>query len=113
MIFPQGTAVSEVVYSRVFEAENQALLENFATFPFVHSHMWGANLRPVALLMGLPYTPAFSIVAYTWYGNYDVTRPALFIADAWPYFCYFGLIGFCLIACAVCRSIDATFLCHV
>ena len=112
MIFPQGTAVSEVVYSRVFEAENQALLENFATFPFVHSHMWGANLRPVAMLMGLPYTPAFSIVAYTWYGNYDVTSPALFIADAWADFSYFGVIVFGLIAGAVCRSIDAAFLGH-
>src|SRR5258708_4501689 len=112
MIFPQGTAVSEVVYSRVFEAENQALLENFATFPFVHPHMWGANLRPVAMLMGLPYTPAFSIVAYTWYGNYDVTSPALFIADAWADFSYFGVIVFGLIAGAVCRSIDAAFLVH-
>ena len=78
---PQGTAVLQVIYVRAFESESQALLENFATFPFVHPHMWGANLRPVALLMGIPYMPAFSIVAYTWYGNYDVTNPALFIAD--------------------------------
>jgi hypothetical protein len=72
--------------------------------------MWGANLRPVATLMGIPYTPAFSIVAYTWYGSYDVTSPALFIADAWTDFSYAGVILYSLIAGAVCRSIDAIFL---
>jgi hypothetical protein len=112
MIFPQGTAVLDVVYNRVFETENQALLENFATFPFVHPYMWGTNLRPVAILLGLPYTPAFGIVAFTWYGTYDVTSPALFIADAWADFSYAGVIAFSLIAGAVCRSIDAIFVVH-
>jgi hypothetical protein len=112
MIFPQGTAVLQVIYVRAFESESQALLENFATFPFVHPHMWGANLRPVALLMGIPYMPAFSIVAYTWYGNYDVTNPALFIADAWADFSYPGVILYSVIAGVVCRSIDAIFLVH-
>jgi hypothetical protein len=112
MIFPHGTAVLQVIYTRVFESESQALLENFATFPFVHPHTWGTNIRPVAMLMGLPYTPSFSIVAHTWYGTYDVTSPALFIADAWADFSYAGVIVFSLIAGAVCRSIDAIFLAH-
>jgi hypothetical protein len=110
MVFPEGTAGLEVIYNRIFEGENQALLENFATFPFVHPYMWGTNLRPVAILMGLPYMPAFSIVAFTWYGNHDVTNPALFIADAWADFSYAGVIVFSVIAGAVCRLIDATFL---
>jgi hypothetical protein len=112
MVFPEGGAVLQAVYTRVFESENQALFENFATFPFVHPHMWGTNLRPVAMLMGIPYMPAFSIVAYTWYGTYDVTNPALFIADAWADFSYAGVIVFSVIAGAVCRSIDAIFLVH-
>jgi hypothetical protein len=108
----QGMAGLEFIYYRVFEVENQALLENFAAFPFVHPHMWGANLRPVAMLMGIPYVPAFSIVGYTWYGTHDITNPALFIADAWADFSYAGVIAFSLIAGAVCRSIDAIFLVH-
>lgn len=112
MIFPEGTAVLQVVYLRVFESENQSLLENFATFPFVHPHMWGANIRPIAFLMGLDYRPAYSIVAHTWYGTYDLTSPSLFIADAWADFSYAGVIVFSLIAGAVCRSIDAIFLVH-
>jgi hypothetical protein len=107
-----GLAGLEFIYYRVFEVENQALLENFATFPFLHPHMWGANLRPVAMVMGIPYVPAFSIVAFTWYGTHDVTNPALFIADAWADFSYAGVIVFSLIAGAVCRSIDAIFLVH-
>ncbi|SHL52870.1 hypothetical protein SAMN05444159_6114 [Bradyrhizobium lablabi] len=112
MTISQGIAGLEFVYFRVFEVENQALLENFATFPYAHPYMWGANLRPVAVLMGLPYLPAFSIVAFTWYGTYDTTNPALFIADAWADFSYAGVAVFSLIAGAVCRSVDAAFLVH-
>jgi len=112
MVFPEGTAVIHVVYSRVFEAENQSLLENFATFPFMHPHMWGANIRPIAILTGQPSIPAYSIVAHTWYGTYDVSSPSLFIADAWADFSYAGVIVFSLIAGAVCRLIDAIFLVH-
>jgi hypothetical protein len=112
MVFPEGGAVLQAVYTRVFESENQTLFENFATFPFVHPHMWGTNLRPIAMLMGIPHMPAFSIVAYTWYNTYDVTNPALFIADAWADFSYAGVIVFSVIAGVVCRSIDAIFLIH-
>jgi hypothetical protein len=113
MTIPQGIAGLEFIYFRVFETENQALLENFATFPFMHPYMWGANLRPVAMLTGLPYIPAFSIVANTWYGTQEITNPALFIADAWADFSYPGvIILFSLIAGAFCCSIDAIFLVH-
>jgi hypothetical protein len=111
MVVPDGTTV-QTVYSRVFEAENQSLLENFATFPFMHPHMWGANIRPIAILTGRPSIPAYSIVAHTWYGTYDVSSPSLFIADAWADFSYAGVIVFSLIAGAVCRLIDAIFLVH-
>src|SRR5438552_14968578 len=72
--------------------------------------MWGANVRPMATLMGVPYMPAYSLVAYIWYGNYDTTNPSLFIADAWADFSYAGVILFSVVAGAACRSIDAIFL---
>jgi hypothetical protein len=112
MTIPNGVEGLEFVYFRVFEVENQALLENFATFPFVHPNMWGVNLRPIALFMGLPYMPAFSIVASTWHGTYDVTSPALFIADAWADFSYTGVIVFSVVAGTVCRLVDVIFLAH-
>jgi hypothetical protein len=109
---PRGIAGLEFVYYRVFEVENQALLENFATFPFAHPYMWGANIQPLATLIGQPFIPAYRITAQTWYGNPDISNPALFIADAWADFSYAGVIVFSLIAGAVCHSIDAVFLVH-
>jgi hypothetical protein len=110
MTIPQGIAGLEFIYFRVFEVENEALLENFATFPFMHPHMWGTNIRPIAMLMGLDFNPSYNIVANTWSGTGDTTSPALFIADAWADFSYAGVIVYSLIAGAVCRSVDAIFL---
>jgi hypothetical protein len=105
-----GREALEFVYFRVFDVPNQALIEYFAVFPALHPHMWGANMRPLAILMGQPYVPAYSIVAHTWLGGYDTTENALFIADAWADFSYIGVIVFSMIAGAICRCIDAAFL---
>jgi hypothetical protein len=100
------------VYKRLFEVQSQTLLEYFAAFPHMHPHLWGANIRPLAALMGVPYVPSFSTVAYTWFGTYDITNPALFIADAWADFSYAGVILFSILAGAICRTIDVVFLPH-
>jgi oligosaccharide repeat unit polymerase len=110
IIFPAGTSTIETVYSRIFEVENETLVENFAVFPLLHPFMWGANIRPIAMLMGVPYVPSFSLVAYTWYGNPDITSPTLFIADAWTDFSYAGVFLYSILAGAICRSIDIVFL---
>jgi hypothetical protein len=110
IIFPPGTSAIETAYSRVFEVENETLVENFAVFPHLHPFAWGANIRPVAMLMGVPYVPSFSRVASIWYGNPDITSPTLFIADAWADFSYAGVVVYSIIAGAICRSIDMLFL---
>ncbi len=110
VILPDGGSVIETVYSRVFEVENETLVENFAVFPALHPFMWGANIRPIATLMGVPYVPSYSLVGYTWYGSHDITSPTLFIADAWADFSYLGVFMFSVIAGALCRGIDLAFL---
>jgi ABC-type multidrug transport system fused ATPase/permease subunit len=110
IIFPPKVSPVEAVYSRVFEVENETLVENFAVFPQLHPFMWGANIRPLAYLMGKPYEPSFSLVAYVWYGDHDVTSPTLFIADAWADFAYAGVLLYGFLAGAICRSIDLAFL---
>jgi hypothetical protein len=109
IIFPAGTSV-EAVYSRIFEVENETLVENFAVFPHLHPFTWGANIRPITLLMGVPFVPSYNLVASTWYGSPDITSPTLFIADAWTDFSYAGVVVHSIIAGAVCRSIDIVFL---
>jgi hypothetical protein len=110
IIFAPGESVAAMVYSRIFEVENQTLLENFAAFPGLHPFMWGNNLRPIALWNGVPYVPAFNIVGYLWYGSHDITSPSLFIADAWADFSYAGVIAYSIIAGAICRILDIIFL---
>jgi hypothetical protein len=110
IIFPAGTSIVEAVYSRIFEVENETLVENFAVFPHLHPFTWGANIRPIALLMGVPFVPSYNLVASTWYGSPDITSPTLFIADAWTDFSYAGVVVYSIIAGAVCRSIDIVFL---
>jgi hypothetical protein len=36
IIFLAGTSTIEAVYSRIFEVENETLVENFAVFPHLH-----------------------------------------------------------------------------
>lgn len=99
-----------LAYSRIFDTETETLVENFAVFPRLHPFMWGANLRPIAALLGVPYTPSFSIVGYTWYQDHNITSPTLFIADAWADFSYAGVLVFSAAAGAICRAIDIVFL---
>ena len=110
VIFSPGQSAVQFAYSRIFEVENETLLENFAAFPHLRPFMMGANLRPIAMLMGAPYEPAFNIVGYLWYGSHDITSPSLFIADAWADFSYAGVIVYSVIAGAICRSVDVAFL---
>jgi hypothetical protein len=110
MFFPEGHSPLAAAYARIFETESQSLMENFAVFPSLHPFMWGSNIRPVALLLGKPFEPAFSIVANIWYGTYDVTTPSVFIADAWADFGYAGVLAFSIAAAAICRAIDLAFL---
>jgi hypothetical protein len=108
-----GASALIFIYTRVFEVPSQALFENFAVFPALHPHTWGANIRPIAALMGVNYTPSFTIVAQIWqHITNETSVPALFIADAWTDFSYAGVIVFSLFAGAFCRLIDAMFLVH-
>jgi hypothetical protein len=98
------------LYYRIFEVPSESLLETFAAFPFRYPHTWGANIRPLAMMMGRDYTPAFTIISELWHNSKDATSNALFIADAWVDFSYAGVVIFSMLAGATCRSIDAIFL---
>ncbi|WP_036052477.1 hypothetical protein [Bradyrhizobium sp. URHD0069] len=98
------------LYYRVFEVPSESVLETFSAFPFRYPHTWGANIRPLAMIMGLDYTPAYTIISQLWHNTKDVTSNALFIADAWVDFSYAGVIVYSMLAGAICRSIDAIYL---
>jgi hypothetical protein len=98
------------LYYRVFEVPSEAVLETFGAFPFRYPHTWGANIRPLAAIMGRDYVPSFTIISQLWHGASGATSNALFIADAWVDFSYAGVLMFSLIAGMICRAIDAIYL---
>src|SRR5262249_29876136 len=62
LIISGDQSIFEIAYRRVFEVENETLLQNFAVFPHLHPFMSGANIHPIAMLLGVPYIPSFRTV---------------------------------------------------
>lgn len=98
------------LYYRIFDNSNEAALEFFATFPHHMPHGWGANIRPVAYLLGRVYAPSYLEVLRLWHGGGGSSVTAMFIADAWVDFSYVGVIVFSVLAGTICRAIDILFL---
>jgi hypothetical protein len=101
---------SGFLYYRIFEVPSESLLETFGAYPFRYPHTWGANIRPLAMMIGLDYTPAYTIISQLWHNTKDATSNGMFIADAWVDFSYAGVIVFSMLAGATCRTIDAIYL---
>ena len=97
-------------YYRAFDISNQALLEYFGAIPARIAFMWGDNIRPLAVLLGHQYVPSFDTVSHIWRFTGGSTTTAMFIADAWADFSYFGVISFSLFVGMVCRGIDTILL---
>ena len=102
--------VLNLFYYRAFDISNQALLEYFGAFPERIPHTWGANIRPLAMLWGHEYTPSFDTVSRVWRFTGGSTTTAMFIADAWADFSYFGVISYSIVVGMICRAIDITLL---
>lgn len=97
-------------YYRAFDISNEALLEFFGAFPERIPHMWGRNIRLLAMIWGLDYTPSYDLVSRVWRGTGGSTTTAMFIADAWSDFSYLGVFGFSIVAGVICRAIDVFLL---
>jgi oligosaccharide repeat unit polymerase len=105
----RGGALS-FFYYRAFDISNQALLEYFGAFPERIPYLWGANIRPLATLLGHEYAPSFDVVSRLWRFTGGSTTTAMFIADAWADFSYFGVIAFSIVVGMICRTIDILLL---
>lgn len=106
----RGWDAFEFLYYRIFDNSNEAVLEFFATFPHRMPHTWGANIRPVAFLLGREYAPSYFEVLKAWHGAGGSSVTAMYIADAWVDFSYLGVILFSVMAGAVCRMVDILLL---
>jgi hypothetical protein len=68
--------------------------------------MWAANIRPLATILGHEYVLSFYSVSRVWRLTGGSTTTAMFIADAWADFSYFGMISYSIFVGMVCRAID-------
>jgi hypothetical protein len=100
-----GTALS-FFFRRAFFGSNEPILEFFSAFPYYLSHTWGANIRPLAYLMGIEFRPAYVDVSYLWRSEPGSISNAMFIADAWADFSFLGVIVASILVGMLCRAID-------
>jgi hypothetical protein len=93
-------------FRRTFAVSNETVLEFFSAFPHYLSYTWGANFRPLAFLTGREFQAAYADVSYLWHGQGGSTSNAMFIADAWAAFSFFGVAAVSILVGAICRTID-------
>ena len=100
--------IPEFLYYRIFMVSNEVLLEYFAAIPEQIPHTWGTQIGLVASLLGNSgdFIPNYSAVSAVTRGSYASTSTAMFIADAWGDFSWFGVIVFSFLAGAIVKGID-------
>ncbi|NOJ50681.1 hypothetical protein [Bradyrhizobium archetypum] len=103
-------SATEFFFWRTFFISNEVLLEYFNAIPYYISHTWGSNIRIVATLFGKEFRPAYEEVALLWRGQPGSTSNAMFIADAWADFSFFGVAAASVLAGAICRTVDVIFV---
>jgi oligosaccharide repeat unit polymerase len=98
------------ITGRVTEEPNRVLREYFIWWPKYLDHTLGTNIRIVHSLFGSgTYQPAFVTVIMQNMNPNDYiagTWPAMFIADAWVDFSYFGVILYSIITGFIVNAID-------
>lgn len=98
---------------RITEEPNRVLREYFIWWPDHFPHTRGLNIRPIHAIFGSgEFEPAYKTVVYQYVPSNEFnmlvgTWPAIFIADAWVDFSYFGVCLFSVIVGFTLRFIDA------
>ena len=101
------STIYEFLYYRVFEIPNEVLLEYFAAIPATLPYEWGTGLFGFLRSGGGDESvPTYFAVAALTRGNLESSSNAMFIADAWAQFAWWGVALFSFFAGAIARSID-------
>ncbi|WP_435352560.1 O-antigen polymerase [Emticicia sp. SJ17W-69] len=97
---------------RITAEPNRVLREYFIWWPDHFPHKHGLNIRPIHAILGNgEFEPAYKTVVYQYVPSDELnmlvgTWPAIFIADAWVDFSYFGVFLFSIIVGFTLRFID-------
>lgn len=100
------------VFERITAEPNRVLREYFIWWPDHFPHRLGLNIRPIHAIFGNgEFEPAYKTVVYQYVPSNEFnvlvgTWPAIFIADAWVDFSYFGVFLFSIIVGFALRFLD-------
>lgn len=101
------STIYQFLYYRMFEIPNEVLLEYFAAIPATLPYEWGSGLFGFLRTGGGDESvPTYFAVAALTRGNLESSSNAMFIADAWAQFSWWGVAFFSFLAGAITRSID-------
>ncbi len=99
--------ILDFLYYRTFMISNEGLVEYFSAIPTLLPHGWGTGIGLIAAISGnTDYLPSYSAVAAITRHSLDSTTTAMFVADAWAEFSWFGVVGFTIFVGYLSRCID-------
>ena len=103
--------VFDILIYRSLMIPNESIVEYFSAIPYVLDFTWGGQISWLAtLFQSEPKLPTYWLVGEVHRGSLGSTTTAMFLADAWADFSWFGVVGFPILAGACVRAIDIKLL---
>ena len=99
--------IFDILVYRSLMIPNEAIIEYFSAIPYVLDFTWGGQISWLAtLFQSEPKLPTYWLVGEVHRGSLSSTTTAMFLADAWADFSWFGVVGFPIVVGACVRAID-------
>lgn len=106
----QGIIFDILIY-RTLMIPNEGVIEYFSAIPYVLDFTWGRQLSWIAgLFQSQPQLPNYLLVGEVHRGVLGSTTTAMFVADAWADFSWFGVVIFPILVGMCVRAIDTRLL---
>lgn len=106
----QGLVFDILVY-RTLMIPNEGVVEYFSAIPYVLDFTWGRQLSWITgLFQAQPLLPNYLLVGEVHRGFLGSTTTAMFVADAWADFSWFGVVAFPVMVGMCVRAIDIRLL---
>lgn len=91
---------------RIFEINNEGLYQFMYVYPEYIPHTYGMNVGLLHALFGQGEFVAAHTRVAQFFGSFDATNNAVFVADAWVDFAYAGVFAVSIAAGAIVKGID-------
>jgi hypothetical protein len=105
--------IFDILFYRSLMIPNEGIVEYFSAIPYAIDFTWGQQISWITKIFDSNPGPAtYWLVAEVHRGNLDSTTTAMFLADAWAEFSWYGVALFPLIVGMCLRAIDIKLFLH-